>query len=143
MRIVFDESTLRQGTGVGRSITGVVYLDLGELCFPCEGWNDFAVVIAGGWLDALQKFEGGLDCEVILHFMDGPYRVVVTSAADEQVRIRCVEDRHVQHVVHEEHIALAALITQVRGLASLVASECERRGLRSRDVDALKRCLPN
>lgn len=142
MRIVFDESTLEQGNNASRSITGVLYFDFGGYSFPGERWNDFVVVIATWWLDALEKLERGVDHEAVLRFMDGPYWITLTRHDNNAALLRCTEDRRGAGVVHEEYIDLPVFTAQVRRIARQVASACHRSGIESSDVDALRRYLP-
>jgi hypothetical protein len=144
MRIVFDPATIEQGAGRSRSITGVLYFDFGTACFPVERWNDFAVVITSSWLEAVQRLENGIDHEVLVHFMEGPYYVAATRLSGDQLRLRCIERRlRGEHVQHEELVKLGELGEQIRRLARQVASACFRAGMRSTDLDKLKGQLPN
>ena len=143
MRIVFDPTTVAQSSSASRSITGVVYFDFGATCFPAERWSDFAVVITGWWLDAVHRLEKGIDSEVELFFMDGPYHIVATALSSDEVKLRCIERRRTPLVNHEEVVRLADLREQVRRLAREVAAVCSRAGMQSSDLDKLKSYLPN
>jgi hypothetical protein len=90
VRIVFDPETLHQSK-MG-SVTGVVYFEFGPgRRFPCVGWNDFVVVLAGWWMAALEKLVEG-QSEVDFRFMDGPYWI--TAAPQGTCRLfQCTEDR--------------------------------------------------
>jgi hypothetical protein len=143
MRIVFDPATLEQGTSASGSITGVVYFDFAETCFPAERWNDFAVVITSWWLEAIHKLDKGIDREVLMHFMDGPYHLVATRLSGDEIRLRCVERRRSDLVRHDELITLDEFGELVRCLARQVACACVRAGMQSSDVDRLKSQLPN
>jgi hypothetical protein len=124
VRIVFDPATLEQGTSPSRSITGVVYFDFGETCFPAERWNDFAVVITSWWLEAVHKVEKGIDREVLMRFMDGPYHLAATRMSGDEIRRRCIESRRSDVVCHEQVLKLGELGELVRRLARQVASAC-------------------
>jgi hypothetical protein len=143
MRIVFDPATIEQGTSASRSITGVVYFEFGEACFPAERWNDFAVVITSWWLEAIDKLERGVDREVLMYFMDGPYHLAATRMSGDEIRLRCIESRRSDLVRHEELVKLADLGELVRRLAREVARACSRAGMQSSDLDKLKGQLPN
>lgn len=143
MRIVFDESTLKQSDSASHSITGVVFLDFGGKCFPGEGWNDFPVIVAAWWLEAATDLRRGIDKGVNLGFMDGPYWVTLSLEAVHVVILRCTEDRVGAGVVHEEHVDLDALVELVRGFAERVLSACVRCGLESIDVDSLRKSVSN
>lgn len=143
MRIVFDESTLEQSSNANRPVTGVLYFDFSGFAFPDERWNDFAVVIASWWLEALERLERGIEDEVVLRFMDGTYWVDLSRQDGDIVLLRCTEDRRNVGVVHEEYASLSEVSAQVCQLARQLASACGRGGIESSDVDALRRCLPN
>ncbi len=142
-RIVFEPSTLNQGSNRSRSVTGVIYFDFAGAYFPGEQWSDFPVVITKWWLDALEKLQRGFDSEVKLYFMDGPYWLTLTRQDGDDVQIRCIEDRKGAGVVHEELISLQDFSKQVRKLARQVASACQRYRFESSDVDELRKYLPN
>jgi hypothetical protein len=141
MQIIFDESTLDQSTK--GSITSVVYVDFGTISFPDDRWNDFVVVVVTWWLSALEKLERGIEREVVLQFMDGPYRITLTRHGATTVLLRCIEDRLNGGGLHEEQIELPALTAQVRRVARQVASACGRNRFQSNELDVLKRYLPN
>ena len=143
MRIVFDESTLRQGETASRSITGVVFFDFDGIYFPGDGWNDFPVVVAVWWLDAINKLRRGFDKEVMLRFMDGPYWIAVLLGVGDTILLRCIDDHRGAGVVHEGLINLETLAAQVHRFARQVVSACIRRGLESSDVSLLRKYLPN
>ncbi len=143
MRIIFDESTIKQGNGPGRAITSVVYLDFDGVGFPDVGWSDFVVVISGWWIEALERFQRGRLQQVELRFMDGPYWIEVVRGDGGTVALRCVEDRRGMGVVHEERMGLAELIREVRTLVVDVASACVRGGIDSDDVAKIRAYLPS
>jgi hypothetical protein len=143
MRIIFDESTLEQSRSASRSITGVLYFDFGGFAFPDERWNDFAVVITSWWLEALEKLDRGIEQEVLLRFMDGPYGIALSRQDGDVVLLRCTEERRNVGVVHEEYASLSEVSAQVRQLARQLAVACGLAGIESSDVDLLRRHLPN
>ncbi|MFT3927076.1 MAG: hypothetical protein QM778_31305 [Myxococcales bacterium] len=143
MRIAFDPATVEQSASASRSITGVVYFDFGGTCFPAERWNDFAVVITTWWLEAVAKLEQGFDREVLMYFMDGPYYVAATRMGEDEIRLRCIERRRSEEMVHEQLVSLGELRELVCGLARDVASACGQAGIESSDLDRLKDLLLN
>jgi hypothetical protein len=143
MRIVFDPTSVAQSSSASRSITGIVYFDFGAVCFPAERWSDFAVVITGWWLEALHRMEKGIDREVELFFMDGPYHIVATRLTGNEVKLRCVERGRTELVRHEEVVQLPELREQVRNVTKEIAATCTRAGMQSSDLEKLKSQLPN
>lgn len=139
---MFDETTLKQSSSVSRSITGVVYWEFGDFCFPAERWDDFAVVITTWWLDALHRLDRGIDSDVELFFMDGPYHLAATRVSSEDVKLRCIERRRTGLMRHEEVVKLVDVREQVGRLAREVAAACTRASMQSSDLDKLKGWLP-
>lgn len=143
MRIVFDSSTLHQGSSVSRPITGVLCFEFAGQCFPDERWSDFPVVITSWWLEAVANLQAHPKEEAIFRFMDGPYFVGARRVGNDLVNVRYVEDRLVQTAVHEEQVALVDLVGAVHSLARDVVSACEQHGLSCRELAFLKPHLPN
>jgi hypothetical protein len=141
MEIVFDATPLRQSRK--GSITAIIYFDFGRTQFPDKGWSDFVVVISTWWLEALAKLERGLEREVILYFMDGPYWLTLTRQDRHDVQIRCIEDRTGSGVVHEELISLQDFGKQLRRVAREVVSACRRNHFNSADLKTLVKALGN
>lgn len=136
---MFDESTLKQRGNASRSITGLVFFDFGGTSFPEEGWNDFPVIVAAWWLEAIDKLKRGPRENIKFCFMDGPYWITASLGVGNAVLLRCVEDRRGAGVVHEEQVTLASLAAQVNSFAQQVVSACARRGLESSDVTSLRK----
>jgi hypothetical protein len=143
MRIVFDRSTVHQGSSASLPITGVLYFEIAGHCFPDENWSDFPVVITSWWLDGVSDLQAHPEREVLFRFMDGPYFVGVQRVGRDSVKLRCVEDRLVQTTLYEEHVALADLVSALHSLAGDVATACEQGGLACPELSLLKACLPN
>jgi hypothetical protein len=143
MRILFDESSLRQGSGASRSVTGVLYYEFSGLSFPAEQWRDFPAVIVTWWLEALEKIETRGEPEAVLHFMDGPYWLSLILQDKDALLVKCVEDRPDAGTVHEEYVSLSDFVAQVERLARRIAWACRQQGLKSRDIDVLRRYLPH
>jgi hypothetical protein len=140
MRIVFDPSTLHQSKK--GSVTGVVYFDFGaDQQFPVGGWNDFVVVIACWWLDALHTV-GHAKANAVLRFMDGPFWIAVNAEEGSKVSLRCIEDRRGARPVREVIIDQAELQRELMEFAQTVSRTCAAAGIESADVDNLRRLLP-
>jgi len=139
MQVRFDEETLDQSrTG---SITGVVHFVFdGGSAFPGARWNDFPVVLASWWLEALDRLQHGRSG--VMRFMDGPYSVAV-AAAGTQAQLRCMEHRRSDILVLEVEVPLPTLRAELHRFAGRVAAACAKRKLTSRDLDALVRRLPH
>src|SRR5262245_7151666 len=140
MRIVFDPRTLRQSK-MG-SVTAIVYFDFGaDRQFPVADWNDFVVVIAGWWLEALQAVERG-QVEAELRFMDGPYWITAIRAG-ASLQLRCIEDRGSAAKSYEASVDAEEFRRELMGFVRDVAAACVAAGIQSPDLAPLKRFLPN
>lgn len=120
------------------AITGSVFIRVGALCFPEEGWSDFAVVILGWWVEALRGLEPRHGAVVDLQFMDGPYWVRVAVVGPGVLRAECIENRRAEVVVHSDSVPANVLFDAVTDAAELLLGACDRRGWASRDVDTLR-----
>jgi len=135
MDLIFDHTSLNQ-SAMG-TITGTVFFEFWTYQFPTSGWNDFVVVLANWWLDAVVEMERGFVPSVRFQMMDGPYWIVAVDTGEQSVRLECMEDRRQPAVVHEEIVSVAILGHVVRRFARQVLSACLRRGFRSLDLDEL------
>jgi hypothetical protein len=122
--VVVDLSSFEQRRS--GSITGRVYLQFGDRFFPERDWSDFPVVVLEWWL-------GSIDSAVpVLHFMDGPFRVVL----DREAGTACLMDE--EAIVHEVEDDVAGLSHSVRKAAWSALRRCEELGIVSDDVEALR-----
>jgi len=146
MDIIFVESTLRQRDNVGGSIAGVVFFRFGTTCFPGDGWNDLVVVIAGWWLQAIERLTRDSATECELRFIDGPAWITISMVGAGRVLIKCVEDRFYKEpprIVYEQEMLLNELIAEVIRFACRVVAVCSSRGFESKDLRFLHARLPN
>ena len=60
---------------MGASRGGRIWLSIGEVCFPEEGWYDLPGVLLERWMPQLESFFLGNTDSCELGFMDGPYKV--------------------------------------------------------------------
>lgn len=140
MRIVFDPGSLHQSRG--GAITAVVYFDFGNgRSFPCEGWNDFVVVIANWWTQAFEQIVTQQEKLKFL-FMDGPYWISVVPQGQD-LRILCVEDRRERGPPCEVVVGLHEMRRELAALVRSVSEACRKAGIDSSDLDGLRSTLPN
>lgn len=69
---------------------GCIWLDLGDVCFPGEGWYDLPGILLETWLPVLQSFANGHTDGCKLSFMDGPYAFRLDRKG-EVVNVTCME----------------------------------------------------
>ena len=140
MRIVFDPNTLQQSKR--GAVTGVVYFEFSlDVQFPIAGWNDFVIVVANSWRDALEQIGDG-QAEADLRFMDGPYWITAVSRG-KNLLLRCIEDRRGASLLCEVVLQADDLKRELLTFARNVSVACKAAGINSADLDELRRHLPN
>ena len=82
--IVISEESIRQHSS--GQITGIIYWQIGDQCFPDSKWDDFIVVIIGWWAEAIVKLMNGDSSSEVLSFMDGPFLLRCTTTTNV---VRC------------------------------------------------------
>jgi hypothetical protein len=78
------EETIRERASAGLTLTCPIYIRCGECAFPNESWDDFAVVILGWWMEQVRDLHRCQIETAVLLFMDGPYRVHISSAGHKE-----------------------------------------------------------
>jgi hypothetical protein len=123
--IRIDEVSFRKGAN---NITGVIYIELGNIAFPERGWNDFPVVIVTWWLQALIKLLAGTPSEQTFLFMDGPFEFRVASTGGPTWNLQCIaRGSHDTCVLDAEVDASAFATALVHGAREIVRA-CSERG---------------
>jgi len=84
IRIIVDEKTLElakvqlESGKIYERISGVLYVQLGDLCFPDSKWNDLCASILAMWLLSVNKHLLCQEKKTTLYFMDGAYSINLT-----------------------------------------------------------------
>ena len=89
-KIITDEESLEM-SGRG-AVLGNIWLEISDIAFPSDDWNDFVVIVLAWWLKEvvlLKERKSGLVHE--FRFMDGPYYLCLELDDDEQAQIECRE----------------------------------------------------
>ena len=119
----------------GRSITGQLFLRSGNTCFPCEGWNDFPVVVLGWWMRELAgDAPTGRRC-IRCRFMDGPYAFEVLPSAG-QWEVRYCEPPGPARCWRLPNDGVDFLAS-LRQAATVVVRHCQQQGWETDDVARL------
>jgi hypothetical protein len=100
-----------------------------EQQLPETGWSDFPVPVLTWWLQALAQLASGHASE--LRFMDGPLVV--------KIEPRPVDRLAVLTSTLDLELSAAEFENCVRGAATSVLDECNRRNWSSRDILQLQR----
>jgi hypothetical protein len=132
--IRFDPESLRRSAS--GSITGILHFSFGDNHFPGLGWSDFVLVILGWWIAALRSN----DRNILLEFMDGPYRLRVTRS-DDAATLDCIESRQQDVVSFSTRVRFLDLRKQVEEVAQKATAACRTQNWDSDDLRALARSL--
>jgi len=125
------------------SITGVIHLDFGGVCFPEQGWDDFAVVICGWWLEALIALYREESAVAECHFMDGPYVFEVSPGERARWNIVCAQDDTLfgdgkLSVVHRHQVEAAECLGSLIQISRDLLAACESQGWNNADIQLLR-----
>lgn len=91
VRIIIDEQTLeltRLELTQWYTISGVIYVQLGDFMFPSKRWDDLCASILAMWLEAVGRHLLGREDMAILYFMDGDYSLELTYQNPQQSLMR-------------------------------------------------------
>jgi hypothetical protein len=119
--------------------SGRIWMTLGEVAFPEEGWFDFPVVVTTLWLDLLSELLSGKVSRGQVRFMEGSFTVVAAIESDRLVRIEFQARRSVPIVFRS--IEATSALSQAVGAAQALAEECEMRHWQSADIESLQRAI--
>lgn len=126
-------------------ITGTISLALpNSYFFPGRNWDDFVVVLLGGWLSILNNLKSGVRTSDSLYFMDGPYEVELFNERPGMLMCRGIRQRmDSNETTFEATVEFSTLYTDVRNAGIEIYKACEERGWRNSDLDFLRSlCFP-
>ena len=127
------------------SIVGPIWLGASEpgLAFPEVGWSDFPVVLLGTWIPALRRLAArGRSAEC--HFMDGPYRFVVSAVGTGIWSVACFETREmpsVANAVHEWITSADTFLESAVAAGRAMLGHCDAREWWNDDTTRLREAL--
>ena len=120
-----------------REALGIIFCVCDGRAFPCEGWNDFVLVVFEWWVDAIVRLLSSNHSSADLLFMEGPFEIRI-ERLDESLHIRCLDRRQRQPSVTGTTTAEELKAALVTGVNSLRESLQNNPSLRD-DVDRLAR----
>lgn len=131
-------------------VLGHIWVQVDDVFFPEQEWDDFVVVIMGWWLDGFLKISMGKQSKCICSFMDGPFEFTVTPQTQERWLIEFFEKRRTGKTCELKGVFDARSVVGAMLLASdKVIKLCQRNGWQPDEVDTLVnfhsqlRALPN
>lgn len=80
-------------------IWSVVYVQVGNVSFPCQQWYDATTSILVMWINIISKLIAGVENEVTLNFMDGDYSIRLESHDGKQA-VASFQEPDPQKVTH-------------------------------------------
>ncbi len=122
------------------SITGGIWVQVGGVAFPEEGWSDFVVVILTWWSDALCALMSSPRTDAELLFMDGPFALHAMSHQD-RIYLAAVDRRCGENVEARANADIAVLRQEILRAAGLVMEAIRTKNWTSRDIDELVRAM--
>lgn len=135
-RIRIDLKSLRMSQN--ETVTGIVYFDLTDVCFPEIGWNDFVVRILDWWVIAIGGLVQAESDSKRLRFMDGPFFVALKKQSGSSLVLECVRDGEPDEIEHSKVCDLKTLAYEILSAAKQVIGACEEQGWVSYDISTLK-----
>jgi hypothetical protein len=121
------------------SITGAIWIQLGDIAFPEQAWNDFAVVILGWWTNEAAALIAGTKTRGEFSFMDGPFSVSI-AADREDWKLECTRRRRSGTTAeHTGHSTATAVRDALLHASEAVLAVCDKNGWQSSDIDELRR----
>ena len=136
-------------TNIGRTahgaIVGPIWIGASEpgVAFPEVGWSDFPVVLLGTWIPALRRLSvRGRAAEC--HFMEGPYRFVVSAAGAGIRSVACFETREtpsVANAVTEWHTSADMFLESAVAAGRAMLGYCDAREWWDDDTTRLREAL--
>lgn len=111
----------------GSAISGVLFVEVGDLYFPAQHWGDYVVPVLGWWLDSAMSLSLP-DHEARFIVMDGPYAMRMRRAAGTD-SVRLTLWRNGQRIDEHDHsISYMRCLAALRGAAKCVLNELRELG---------------
>lgn len=85
----FDSGRASEGFSVG----GIIYVTIGDLCFPEARWYDMVYADLKSWLPRLISFAYNHTNTCVFEFMDGPYQLKLFRHTDNIITVTCLEGK--------------------------------------------------
>jgi hypothetical protein len=122
------------------SITGEIWLELGDKSFPEQRWSDFPTAVTSALLGAaLQLRKAASAAKEEVWFLDGPYYVMLKQVQDS---VWAVSLRNLDGFLYaESNVDASSSYASIRAGAAKLVSECESRSWQHPDISIIKDLL--
>jgi hypothetical protein len=138
VRLIVDALTLRAGA-IGPA-TGDIWLSIGGLQFPTSHWNDFVVVVLGGWANAFIRLLRRVSDREVVDFMEGPYLVELSNESYGTIRLRALEGSSRDREKAAASVPIQPLVKDLIEGVEAVLTACKQNDC-SRDAENLEQLL--
>lgn len=64
------------------SLWSTIFVQIGELCYPCDGWTDATSAILEMWTNSINAIITDTKSSENIYFMDGGYAIRLTKHGD-------------------------------------------------------------
>jgi hypothetical protein len=136
LKLSFDSLCMSQKG----SITGEVWLELGEKAFPEQRWSDFPTAFTSALLGAALHLKNAASAaKEEVWFLDGPYYAVLEQAQDP---IWMVSLRNLDGFLYaQSNVDGYSSFASIRAGAASLVSECAARSWENPDIRVLIKLL--
>lgn len=134
-RICIDIESLRLSPS--RPEYGLINLSIGENNFPDKNWTDFAIVILAAWARSLFKIKKGISTLEVIHFMDGPYFVEISSVGFDKIFMEAFRDCKKKEIFSSNEVSLNEFSKSVISLGYEAIGFFRKKDWWSRDASEL------
>lgn len=112
---------------LGGSISGILFIEIGDVYFPAASWGDYVIPVLNWWIDNVMKIANS-PADVKNIFMDGAYFFIMKRASGtDNVEVTLFEDD--DRPIGSYIVSYRRCLAQLRGAAKSVLNELRDFGL--------------
>jgi hypothetical protein len=127
--------------GAYGSVTGAIWLKIGEQAFPDEGWTDFVVTLLEWWTNGLLRLASNSRATEKVPFMDGPYGVWISISSPGVLHLRALAGSNLQNQVASGETDFAVFAQELVARGGEVIRICSQHDCRPDDQAGLEDSL--
>ncbi|WP_127530923.1 hypothetical protein [Paenibacillus kobensis] len=136
-----NESSLEKSSR--NAITGEIYFQFHEVCFPEPNWNDFVVILLTWWNKSIRLLEtASIGNKVNLYFMEGPYYVQGEKRDSENVSLSFIRrNKNNLCIMYSIETEISSLKKSIVSASNITLKEIRNKGWINEDVQELIKSL--
>jgi len=132
---VLPDTLIRRSSG---SITGHIWITIGDWGFPSQGWDDFPVVILSWWIEALLSLSAGENDRARFSFMDGPYFFEIAAPVGDVCSVSFYRNGQTgSELLREQSCQFGDIRKAVLSAARTTIDACQEKKWVSTDLNKL------